>query len=124
MTVDAATQRDDALKLANQRRRALSDCKRKLKGLGSPRAFQVASDIVEAPNPDQAALRVRSILWACPRFGEKGVAQALAYAGIVHPEQRLRDLSDRQRERLVTLLRAVATWGPVAGMIALRDGER
>lgn len=113
----------EALDFGNTRRLKMAQTKTALRRMSPDRALRQAAKIILAPNADQGAIRVHQILGAVPRLGEVGITEIVMYAGVMRPDKRLRDLTDRQRDRLAEALRFSAVMGPTYGPRALRRGE-
>ena len=97
-------QRDAALHLANTVRLANKERRCWMRSLPEARARAELVELLERPDDIIGADRIGRLLLSVPRFGQAKTIATLRYAGIVSADRRIRDLTLRQRARVVDVL--------------------
>lgn len=93
-----------ALAKANEKRCAMAAIKRDLRATKNREiGCAVAADLIDQGRADD--MRVGDLLNAIPYVGKAAILRMSRKAGIVTLDRRIRDLSDRQRRVLASLLR-------------------
>jgi hypothetical protein len=103
-------QRMAALAIANVVRTTNSQTWHDIRARGREAGRERAAELLEDLEPGEplAAMPVRRLLLAIPRFGESRMRRCLANAGVHSGDRRVGQLSERQRQMLADMLRGVA----------------
>jgi hypothetical protein len=110
--VAVAAQRDSARAKANEHRRTIREYKAALRSLPRYDAAERLADFLEAPdNPDALeAAPLWALLTSINRLGDAKAALAMRSAGVLAPDKRVRNLTERQRRVLAEWLRDWAAY--------------
>lgn len=99
-------QRTEALALANHVRKVNSLLKKDIAALPERDGRRMVADLLSSPvEGAHGQLRISQLIKSIDRTGDRALFDTLRYAGIYNSDKRLRDLTARQRNALVEVLR-------------------
>lgn len=99
-------QRTLALRAGNERRLYQARFKRELRSLDRDEARERVCAVLVGPPDELGAMRVEAVLTLIHRIGWQKATAICRRAG-VHPQRRLRDLTDNERGRLCRVLQGL-----------------
>ena len=101
----SGAQRMSALRVANARRTGMAKQRQRIMCLPHLEGCELVSDLLQFPTEDAAALSVERLLTAIHGVGRLRLGRWLARADIRTPDRRVRELTDRQRTALASVVR-------------------